>query len=690
MLFSILIVVVLISVIFRRDVSSQLKGNTNLKDLRKIAILFAIAVLPILFVDTFISTRIPLSGEERVERGKRDGDYFNVVLGYEDLLREFPDSVDIHFDYIDAFRRYGPSDCDGLIDKYQYKTESYSKLSLQYAQISCGIFDSDFILRDSENLNQRHSAYESYLLSRASLQFGNKVMAISYLEDALTEKPYFPRAADELFELYLEFNRGKIDSLLQNKQIEKAIHPEIRKAYFYTSGDFINYGRILVLERVTNISGLAFFAALVISIVWIFFLRSFDIFNPEPWVSIVLIFVLGAIWSFFCLPIYDYVSYFTTFAINGEFWNDFLYCFVVIGGSEELVKMMPWLLFLLLSKRFKEPYDYLLYASVSALGFAFAENWMYLENPGNIVVRTIMAVVSHMVDASIIAYAFILAHFKFKQKIWKIATPIIGFVLAALAHGFYDFWLISPAVSDSTMITVLFFIGTLHLWFYFKNNAINNSGFYSVNKSFNPEFQINLLIFSFFIIWMIEFCFVSAKYGSLSGFYVIRNRALFIGAFLIYMTYMLDSIALQRGMWKKFKLKLPPILSDFLDLDRENETPINSEPFHFSGLKLRLFTSKSNQYIGNQLPVSGTCLYPITVSNDTTWYVFKLNAPVRVQNYVSDELILKTKNGAQQLTEDKVELICLFLPHKEILQQKNIQVSDLRYVGAVFSRIVNE
>ena len=163
-----------------------------------------------------------------------------------------------------------------------------------------------------------------------------------------------------------------------------------------------------------------------------------------------------------------------------------------------------------MARKAKEPYDYMLYASISALGFAFAENLNYLENPGNIMVRSIMSTVGHMFFASIVAYTFIISRYKTKNKTMKILWPIIGFVLAALGHGFYDFWLISEAVSQYSFLTTIFFVISLHIWFVLHNNSINNSPFYTKSR-FNSDIQLNLITIG--IIGVMMFGYLSARTG---------------------------------------------------------------------------------------------------------------------------------------------------------------------------------
>ena len=78
-----------------------------------------------------------------------------------------------------------------------------------------------------------------------------------------------------------------------------------------------------------------------------------------------------------CTLLYDFFDYSLGFKKSGEVVNDLFYCVFGIGLIEETVKIIPFLLMLKFSRQINESIDYVIYASVSALGFAFMENLIY-------------------------------------------------------------------------------------------------------------------------------------------------------------------------------------------------------------------------------------------------------------------------------------------------------------------------
>jgi RsiW-degrading membrane proteinase PrsW (M82 family) len=176
-------------------------------------------------------------------------------------------------------------------------------------------------------------------------------------------------------------------------------------------------------------------------------------------------------------PLTDFDNLIVDFKLNGSLINDFFYSIIGIGCIEEFVKIIPLLVMMRFTNAVNEPYDYIKYASLSALGFAFVENLIYFHESNLHIIhgRALTAVVSHMFNSSIIAYGMILN--KYKRHENPYLNFIFFFALAAIAHGFYDFWLINKSASALRILTVLFILSSMYMWNSFKNNALNHSNF---------------------------------------------------------------------------------------------------------------------------------------------------------------------------------------------------------------------
>lgn len=247
--------------------------------------------------------------------------------------------------------------------------------------------------------------------------------------------------------------------------------------------------------QLNSILGVA--AALGISSIWAVYLRKLDIFDPEKWSNIFVVFALGCATTWLVFPISDVLNNQLGFHLNGDQGNDFLYCVVGIGMVEELVKLLPLLVIIRYKHVVREPYDFILYASVSALGFAFIENAMYIMRSDFFATnaRALFATVAHMTFSSVLGYAVMISVYKKRWTGWIYAVG--GFLLASLMHGFYDFWLINVIAKQYDGLTLLFFLLTTHFWFSMKNKTINASRFFDPHRKL-----INDKLRYFLIFWL--------------------------------------------------------------------------------------------------------------------------------------------------------------------------------------------
>jgi len=291
-----------------------------------------------------------------------------------------------------------------------------------------------------------------------------------------------------------------------------------RHKYVITVGGFLIAGFLLIELALPNISPLVDEAdrlhfntiigistALAISSIWAVYLRKLDIFDPERWSNILVVFVLGCVTPWLVFPISNFINYQLGFDLNGDQWNDFIYCVVGIGMVEEFVKLLPLLVIIRYKHVVREPYDFILYAAISALGFAFIENSMYIMRSDFFAInaRALFATVAHMTFSSVVGYSVMISVYKKHWTGWRFLVG--GFLIAALMHGFYDFWLINVIAKQYDGLTLIFFLLTTHFWFSMKNRTINASRF------FNPHRKlINDKLRYFLIFWLSALLIASA------------------------------------------------------------------------------------------------------------------------------------------------------------------------------------
>ena len=658
---------------------------------KKFIALFALAVVPVVYINVFHDRPQTHTLKDHLEYTKDRGRFYSQEEAYELMMAANPQDVVLRFEYIDLVMDWPHFDQDVLIDKKFSSLAHVQFQSRAYLRAKYFVGDTTWLKVPMPSVTSQLK-FDNYILAIQSKSRRDYKSAKAFFLKDIDFNPDYDNNYLELIELCRynypkEFNKYSLDP-----KYASHLPYHVQRFNYFWHGDYYNYFKVITRKTFFDIEFMAFLAALLISVFWLVFMRSMDVYNKEKWRDLIAVFILGGIFTHLCLFGYDYFRYIHEFTINHEAWNDFWYCTIVIGGSEELVKMVPWVTFIFLFRKAKEPYDYILYASVAALGFSFVENFTYLENPGNIVIRTIMSSVGHMFFASIVAYSFILARYKTKNPILKIILPFLGFMLACFAHGFYDFWLISDSVAAYSILTTIFFILSLKVWFIMHNNAINNSPFYT-KAIFNIEVQLNLLTFGILGLMMVEYLIIGVQYGAGEANDRVGSMGWIAIIFLSYLTMILSRVKIMPGIWTKYKFVMPTGIGSYFNFAtpssfRTDDSVEEEEDEFLIGVQLKLFVSKSNRYVGDKFPVSGTCMQPIELSQSTGWFLFELNNPISYPGFKGDQVIIRPKDKKESLETDKVEIILLFIPVGSFVGGSGMVVEDFRYTGKAFSRPV--
>ncbi len=304
--------------------------------------------------------------------------------------------------------------------------------------------------------------------------------------------------------------------------------------------------------------GLYIFLALVIAWIWVDYFRMIDIFEREHLLHVIGIFSLGASSVLLVLVINWYWLDYTPFAMNGNFFNDFFYCFAYIGAVEEFSKMIPFLLvFLIFRSHFSEPLDYLIFICISALGFSAAENVLYFKTHGAEVVngRAILSTVGHMFDTSLIAYGVI--RYQHNKTTLNFFGIIGFFMLAALSHGFYDYWLLQQHFTGGFLITILFFLLTISWFSTILNNAINNSPHFDYKKVIDADKVGYRLLMYYGIVYVLAFVVLSIEKSPKDAATNLFQSIYVSGVIAAISCIRLSRFTLLKGHWFPIRIEIP-------------------------------------------------------------------------------------------------------------------------------------
>jgi RsiW-degrading membrane proteinase PrsW (M82 family) len=418
--------------------------------------------------------------------------------------------------------------------------------------------------------------------------------------------------------------------------------------------------------------------ALAISYFWFLFFRALDIFEKEQTKALILTFVLACITLFLVYPISAFLQS-LGFTLGSNGLHDFVYCVLVIGGPEELVKILPFLLMLRFSKHINEPYDYILYGGVCALGFAFVENILYLTRSGmfSLTGRAFYASVAHIFDTAIICYFMAIAHYK-KRSQWL--AFLKGFGLAALAHGFYDFWLISDFFKYP-LVTIVFFLASIHVLVFMINNTLNISPYFHHERRLRQAKYKFYLTTYLVVLSAAGFVFILFTKSQDAALRFAADTAFWQSYTLVYLVVSLSSLNLVHGYlmpWSSPRNILLPLIRRYPNyLNLTVHLRVAGEQ-----------RSKAANLFADGLPANGILSKRVVVNGNFNWYVYTPEHFAQEWKPLGYQLIVCPARFRTHLLSRKAQIFrCAFIKEEEALGNVELRSTQLRAVGNVWLRV---
>lgn len=193
-------------------------------------------------------------------------------------------------------------------------------------------------------------------------------------------------------------------------------------------------------------------AAILPTIVLLVLIHSCDKFDKVSIPKTIIAFLAGIIAfiiAFFAEKLFHSILFAHYFQCDKNGINALLQLgilsFIIVAAVEELLKFGALRLLVYNPRFIREPMDGIVFAVSISMGFAFAENWLYLTCsqtfiPG-FLLRAFAATPAHAVFATIMGYFFGKARFTVKRK--RIRLLIFAIISPLLMHGSYNFFLIA-------------------------------------------------------------------------------------------------------------------------------------------------------------------------------------------------------------------------------------------------------
>lgn len=175
-------------------------------------------------------------------------------------------------------------------------------------------------------------------------------------------------------------------------------------------------------------------------IIWLIYFWRQDRYDPEPFKNIAFTFLLGMATTVLALIANTTGIAITHFILGRNPFADIVSFFLIVGPVEEVAKFLAVYAYVYRRPEFDEPVDGVVYSATAALGFAAAENILYLSGfgPGVVFYRAILSNPGHALFSAFWGLAISRAKAMPNLPEKRLPTIIRGLLLGAIMHALFN------------------------------------------------------------------------------------------------------------------------------------------------------------------------------------------------------------------------------------------------------------
>jgi protease PrsW len=511
------------------------------------------SVFLIIIVNLVVSEPRESNPKKRLEEALAAGNNIIAKAEYHKLIQDDFFKVEYHRGYIRShFGQHGrrsdlnSQDNQNLLEGYRRYAASTSPEVSDLGYYGLGFF---YSLREDHE-----RARENFLQVRnARLPYLNNSLGSIYRRTGLLDlaKQYFDReievggnaagAYSNLAQLYYASKQySALEEMAARPETRNSIPADIRRFLALRDWRYVDYVR--EASRFRGVTAYGLLGPVLVLGVWFVYLHQIDGFEPTRlWYSVIIL-AGGMIFSCFVPPLYD--AFALGFRPNGTYLNDLFYYVLAVGLIEETLKIIPVILVIRLTPAIERPVDYIIYGSMSALGFAFMENLL----PGSewklraISTRALGAVILHMAETSLVMYGLFYSTYRVKKR--RLQYFFLAFGAACALHGIFDFF----TAKGLGVLGLLIMIYCIRQYGIFINCTLN----LSERNPEPPKRQLDLtayLCYSLTAIIMLQYVIIAVTYGPSNANSAFLGTA-FFSYFLIFLILVyLGNFEIQKGQW---------------------------------------------------------------------------------------------------------------------------------------------
>lgn len=228
-----------------------------------------------------------------------------------------------------------------------------------------------------------------------------------------------------------------------------------------------------------------------------FFLWKFDKYDPEP----IGLYLKNFFWGAFGAVILaiigtESVGFIVSFFIHDPIAFDQFQTIISAPFVEEFTKGV-FLFGTVLSRKFDNTTDGIVYGGAIGFGFGMTENFLYFISYTEsleswiflVIIRTLFTAVMHCVSTA--TFGAFLGYAKFSPPIKKFTMPFIGFFVAVFIHSAWNF---SVSFESTTLIGGIFLVFTIGLFIAIFRMSVSNES-KMIYKELSEESDLGLIPF---------------------------------------------------------------------------------------------------------------------------------------------------------------------------------------------------
>ena len=212
----------------------------------------------------------------------------------------------------------------------------------------------------------------------------------------------------------------------------------------------------------TEVLWVVLLTGIIPTVLWLFFWLREDRFQPEPRGLLILTFIAGALAVFLVLPLEQFVKSLGVIGTEKIF---------IFAAAEEFVKFGVVFLIDFNSSYLDEPIDYAIYLITGALGFATAENVLFLVEPSlqndiSFIIETgtlrfLGASIYHSVLAAILGLT--IGFVFYKKRSTKILFGALGLGIVIILHTLFNSFIIKYVEINGLLTLGILWLVTLFI-----------------------------------------------------------------------------------------------------------------------------------------------------------------------------------------------------------------------------------